>query len=294
VLGTNRPTSAMTSSFAVYGLLVVATVVYAAPFLWTILTALMTDQQILAYPPEWLPQPIVLDNFGRAMAAANFGRFFLNSAIVVGTVTALNLMLSSLTGYALARLNFPGRRVLFLVFLGALMVPGQVTMIPVYILMKHIPLLGGNDLLGSGGSGLLNTYPALIIPGVAGAFGIFLMRQFMQDLPEELEDAARVDGCSEFGIFWRIMLPQCVPALVALSIFTFIASWNDFLWPLIVTNTDEMKTVQLGLNVFLGYFQTQWNLMMAATVLISVPPIMVFVFGQKHFIKGIAFSGIKG
>jgi multiple sugar transport system permease protein len=290
----NKPASQVIRSVLLYGFLFGWTLIYVAPFIWTFLTSLMTDQQILAYPPEWLPKPIVIDNFTRAMATADFSRYFLNSAIVTSFTTLLNLVLSSLTGYTLARLNFPGRRFFFLLILGTLMVPGQVTMIAVYIVMKNIPLFGGNNLLGIGGTGWLNTYPALIIPGVASAFGIFMMRQFMKDLPQELEDAARVDGCTEFGIFWRIMLPQCIPALVALAIFTFMASWNDFLWPLIVTNSDEMKTVQLGLSVFRGYFHTQWNLLMAATFLISIPPILVFVLGQKHFVKGIAFSGIKG
>jgi multiple sugar transport system permease protein len=292
--GTARSFILVLKQVGLYGLLVGWTLIYVAPFLWTLLTAVMPDKQIYAFPPEWLPKAVVISNFSKAIAAANFGRYFLNSAIVTTTTTVLNLFLSSLTGYTLARLKFPGRRFFFLLILGTLMVPGQVTMIAVYIIMKNMPLFGGNNLLGQGGTGWLNSYPALIIPGVASAFGIFLMRQFMEDLPQELEDAARVDGCSEFGIFWRVMLPQCAPALTALAIFTFMASWNDFLWPLIVTNTDEMKTVQLGLSVFRGYFHTQWNLMMAATFLISLPPIIVFLLGQRHFVRGIVFSGLKG
>ncbi len=284
----------VTKKVGIYIVLIGFTLVYVAPFLWTLLTAVMPDEQINTFPPAWIPHAIMLDNFRRAISAANFGRYFLNSAIVTISTTILNLCLSSITGYTLARMKFPGKRFFFLLILGTLMVPGQVTMICIYIIMKHIPLFGGNNILGQGGTGWLNTYPALIVPGVASAFGVFLMRQFMQDLPQELEDAARVDGCSEFGIFWRIMLPQCVPALTTLTIFTFMTSWNDFLWPLIATNTDEMKTVQLGLSVFRGYFHTQWNLMMAVTLLISLPPIIVFLVGQRHFVRGIAFSGIKG
>ena len=277
-----------------YGFLSIWTFIMIAPFGWTVLTALKTESQTRAFPPQWIPNPVIMSNFSTALSSANFGRYFVNSVIVTGATVILCVFLSSLTGYALARLRFPGRQFFYFLMLGTLMVPGQVTMIPVYIIMKHIPLIGGNDILGQGGTGWLNTYPGLIIPGVASAFGIFLMRQFMQSLPAELEEAARIDGCSEFGIFWRIILPQCTPALIALGLFTFVASWNDFLWPLIVTNTDEMKTVQLGLGVFRGYFRIQWKLLMAAVVVISLPPIIVFVIGQRHFVKGVSFSGLKG
>jgi multiple sugar transport system permease protein len=175
-----------------------------------------------------------------------------------------------------------------------MMIPGQITMIPVFILLKRMPLFGGNNLFGSGGSGWLNTYWGLIIPGSAGAFGIFLLRQFFGTLPKDLDDAARIDGCSESGIYWRIALPLSKPALTTLGIFTFTGTWNEFLWPLLVTSKDSMKTLQIGLQVFQSQYVTKWDLLMAGTVMVTLPVIVVFILGQKYFTQGIATSGLKG
>lgn len=277
-----------------YAGLVVMTIIMGFPLYWMISTGLKTEAQAQAFPPELIPNPMILTNFADALARANFGRYVLNSMIVSVSSVALVLFLSSLAGYAFARIRFPGRNLLFGIVLSTMIIPGQVTMIPVFIMIARFPLLGGNDLMGVGGSGLLNTYPGLIIPQLSSAFAIFMMRQFMLSLPEELSDAARIDGASEFGIYWRIMLPLTTPALITLGLFTFTNTWNDFIWPLIVTNSESMRTVQLGLALFRGLRFTEQSLFMAATTLATLPVLILFLLGQRYFIKGVALSGIKG
>lgn len=187
---------------------------------------------------------------------------------------------SSLAAYAFARMQFRGRDILFLLYLGTLMIPGQVTIVPLFILMKYL--------------NWVDTYQALILPGSFTAFGTFLLRQFFLSIPFELEDAARIDGCSRFGMYWRIILPLSGPALATLAIFTFIQQWNNFLWPLIVTNSDSMKTLPLGIAMFQTQNGTQWHLMMAASAIAIVPTLILFIFAQKYFVKGITLSGMGG
>ncbi len=277
-----------------YVLVSIWTILMGFPIFWMVTTALKTERQANAYPPQWLPDPLVWQNFYNSMTVANFGRYFLNSAIVSLTTVVFVLFFSSLAGYTFARLRFPGRNLLFFIILSTMMVPSQVTMIPIFVMMSRFPGLGGNNLLGQGGAGLLNTFAALIIPQIAGAFYIFMMRQFMSTLPSELSDAARIDGASEFGIFWRIMLPLSGPALTTMGLFAFANSWNSFLWPLVVTNTESMRTVQLGLAVFRGIYFTQTTLFMAGTTIATLPVLLLFLFGQRYFVRGIALSGIKG
>ncbi len=264
------------------------------PFLWMLSTSLKPEPEIFRFPPAWLPHLWKWGNYREAMAAAPFGRYFLNTIIYAAAVTCSNLVLCSMAAYAFARLRFRGRSLLFILTLGTMMVPGQVTMVPVFILLKRWPLLGGNDLLGIGGHGLLNTYVGLVLPGAVGAFGIFLLRQFFMTLPRELEDAARIDGCSEAGIYWRIILPLSAPALATLGIFTFTAAWNEFLWPLLITSEDSMRTLQLGLQVFQTQYTTRWDLLMAGTVVVTIPVLLIFLAGQRYFTRGIALSGMKG
>jgi multiple sugar transport system permease protein len=264
------------------------------PFLWMISTSLKPEPEIFRFPPVWLPSAWKWDNYAKAMTAAPFGRYFLNTVIYAVGITASNLLFCSMAAYAFARLRFPGRNLLFILVLGTMMIPAQVTMVPVFIMLKRWPLLGGNDLLGVGGHGLLNTYTGLVLPGAVGAFGIFLLRQFFMTLPRELEDAARIDGCSEAGIYWRIILPLSKPAMATLGIFTFTAAWNEFLWPLLIMSKDSMKTLQVGLQVFQTQYTTTWDLLMAGTVVVTLPVLIIFLFGQRYFTRGIALSGIKG
>jgi multiple sugar transport system permease protein len=275
-------------------LLALGAVTMILPFLWMISTSLKPEPEIFRFPPVWLPQAWKWTNYRDAMQAAPFGRYFLNTIIYSLAVTASNLLLCSMAAYAFARLRFRGRDVLFILVLGTMMIPGQVTMVPVFVMLKRWPLVGGNDWLGMGGHGLLNSYPGLVLPAAVGAFGIFLLRQFFMTLPRELEDAARIDGCSEAGIYWRIILPLSKPALATLGIFTFTAAWNEFLWPLLITSKDSLRTLQLGLQVFQTQYTTRWDLLMAATVLITLPVLLLFLAGQRYFTRGIALSGMKG
>jgi multiple sugar transport system permease protein len=264
------------------------------PFVWMLSTSLKPPDQLFTVPPTWVPRTFVWDNYVKAMGAGNFGRYALNSLLLAVANMATNVGLSALAGYAFARLRFPGRSVLFVLVLATLMVPYQVTIIPQFVIIRHIPFFGGNDALGQGGIGWINSYWGLIVPGAVGAFGIFMLRQFFETLPRELEDAARIDGAGEFRIFWQIMLPLAMPAVATLAVFSFQAGWNAFLWPLLITTTDDMRTIQLGLTVFVQQYSTQWDQLMAATVVATVPIIAVFAIGQRLLVRGIAFTGLKG
>jgi multiple sugar transport system permease protein len=274
-------------------LLVVGAVAMLLPFVWMISTSVKPADQLFTVPPTWLPNPVRWDNYVKAMGAGNFGRYALNSLLLGVANLVTNVSLSALAGYAFARLRFPGRNALFVLVLATLMVPYQVTIIPLFVIVRHIPFFGGNDWLGQGGIGWINSYWGLIVPGAVGAFGIFMLRQFFQTLPVELEDAARIDGAGEFRIFWQIMLPLAMPAVATLAIFSFQAGWNAFLWPLLITTTDEMRTIQLGLTVFVQQYSTQWDQLMAATVVATMPVILVFGFGQRLLVRSIAFTGLK-
>ncbi len=284
----------LTRRLLIHLLLIGGSLVMLAPFLWMITTALKPDKDIYTWPPRILPSEYHFENFGLAMEQAPFAQYFLNSLILASFHVIFNVALCSMAGYGFARYQFRGRRPLFLLVLAKMMVPAQVTLIPVFVLMRMFPLAGDNDILGQGGTGFVNTYAGLVLPGAVTAFGIFLFRQFFLNLPVELEDAARIDGCSEFRIYWNIMLPLCKPAAVTLGIFSFEAGWNSFLWPLVITQSNEMRTIQLGLTVFRGENQTQWAFLMAGTTLAIIPMIIIFIVGQRYFIKGISTSGITG
>jgi multiple sugar transport system permease protein len=279
---------------ALHILLIAGALTMILPFLWMLSTSLKPEPEIFHFPPNWFPHLWKWANYSEAMNAAPFGRYFINTAIYATAITLSNLLLCSMAAYAFARLRFRGRSVLFILTLGTMMVPGQVTMVPVFILLKRWPFMGGNDWLGIGGHGLLNSYTGLILPGAVGAFGIFLLRQFFMTLPRDLEDAARIDGCSEIGIYWRIILPLSAPALATLGIFTFTAAWNEFLWPLLIMSKDSMKTLQIGLQVFQTQYTTRWDLLMAGTVVVTLPVLVIFLLGQRYFTRGIALSGMKG
>ncbi len=275
-------------------ILIAGAVAMLLPFVWMISTSLKPADQLFTVPPTWIPRPLHWDTYLKAMNAGSFGRYALNSLFLAVANMTTNVILAALAGYAFARLRFRGRNVLFVLVLATLMVPYQVTIIPLFVIIRHMPLFGGNDILGQGGIGWVNSYWGLIVPGAVGAFGIFMLRQFFQTLPVELEDAARIDGAGELRIFWQIMLPLAMPAVATLAIFSFQAGWNAFLWPLLITTTDDMRTIQLGLTVFVQQYSTQWDQLMAATVVATLPVIGVFAVGQKLLVRGIAFTGLKG
>jgi len=250
------------------------------PFIWMISTSLKEAGEVFAYPPKWIPDKLLFSNYVQAWNAVPFGRFFINSIIVSVCVTFGQVLTSSFAAYAFARLEFPGRDKLFLAYLATMMIPGQVTMIPVFILLKTI--------------GWIDTYYALILPGIFTAYGTFMLRQFFLTIPKDLEESATIDGCSKFGIYWRIILPLSKPALATLGTFVFLGAWNDFMWPLIVTNSMEMKTLPIGLASFQGLYTTDWSLLMAASVIVLAPVLLIYIFNQRFFTKGIVMSGIKG
>jgi multiple sugar transport system permease protein len=269
----------ITKSVIFHLLIYTAALATLAPFLWMVLTSFKNLGEILVYPPQWLPSKFEIENYLNAFRAAPFSRFYFNSIFVAVTVTLGQLVTCSLAAFAFARLKFWGRDVLFLLFLGTMMIPGQVTMIPSFMMLYWL--------------GWIDSYKALIVPGLASAFGTFLLRQFFLTIPRELEDAAYIDGCSRAGVLWRIIIPLAKPALATLAIFTFMGVFNDFLWALIVVNSEEMRTVQLGLAIFRDRYATEWDKLMAGSVAATMPILLVFFFAQKYFIRGITLSGLK-
>ena len=250
------------------------------PLAWMLVTSIETLAESRHFPPTIVPSGIHWENYPNALDSAPFGRFFANSLVVTLASVAGNLVFCSLAGYAFARLRFFGRDVIFIVLLATLMVPSQVTMIPTFLIVQHL--------------GLVNSLGALIAPNLVTPFGIFLLRQFFRTLPIDLEEAARIDGCSRLGVLFRVVLPLSMPALATLGIVTFLWTWNDFLWPLIAISSTDQSTVQLGLASFQGAHQTRWTLLMAGNVVALAPMLLVFVFAQRWFVQSIAATGVKG
>jgi multiple sugar transport system permease protein len=288
-----------------YCILAPLAILFVAPFAWLMSASLQPLGEIFQPPPHWIPHdPTIvgykqflnvghLTNAQQAQGSGDW-RWFANSAFIAISVTALQTFFSALCAYCFAKRQFPGRNAIFLLFLGTMMVPGQVTLIPNYLILQHIPFFGGNDWMGNGGSGWLDSYYGLIAPGVVSAFNIFLIRQYMLSIPDDLLDAARVDGAGEFRIFWSVVLPLCTPALAASAIFTFQYSWEDFLWPLIVMTSPEHYTAPVGLAFFVVQNRTSWTLLFAGSVIATIPMILVFIFFQRKFVQGIALTGVKG
>lgn len=277
----------------IYLLLIAGSIIFIAPFVWMVTSSLQDVSDMFSWPPNWIPRNPSFDNYVEFFRQERIGRYFFNSAFVAVTVTSIQLFTSSLAAYTFAKRQFPGRDFLFILTLGTMMIPGQVTLIPNYVILRHIPFFGGNDMLGTGGSGWLDSYWGLIVPQGASAFGIFLIRQYMKSIPDDLLDAARVDGATEFRIFAQIVMPLCRPALAALGIFTFTYVWDDFFWPLIIVSSEELRTLPLGLALFVVRNRTVWDLLMAGSVITTVPVLVIFLLFQRHFIRGIAVSGMK-
>ncbi len=264
-----------------YTLLSALGLLFALPFLWMLSSSLKVEADIWTYPPVWIPNPAVWSNYPEALDLMHFPRLLANTALITALTTVGLLLSCSWVVYGFARFRFPGRDTLFLLLLASMMLPAQVTMIPVFIMFREF--------------GWLNTFKPLIVPAFFGnAFFIFLLRQFFMTIPRDLDDAAKIDGCSYIGIWWRILLPLTKPALATVTIFAFIGTWNDFLWPLIYLNEEEKFTLMLGLATFRGLYSTQWAYLMAASVVVLLPCLTVFFLAQRHFIEGITFSGLQG
>lgn len=249
------------------------------PFIWTLLTSFKPDTDVVRYPPQLWPRSFTFQHYVDIWHRIPYARLFLNTVIFAGGVTLISLSFDSLTAYALARLEFPGRNVLFLAVLVTMMLPFQVTLIPLFSLLSHLDWI--------------NTYQGLIIPRATNAFGIFFLRQFFLSIPKDLEDAARADGASEFRIYWQVILPLSVPALLTLGLFHFMYNWNDLLWPLIVTTDTSMQTLPAGLALFMGEHVIEYGLLMAGSVLALLPMIIMFLMIQRKFVEGIATTGFK-
>ena len=250
----------------------------ATPLVWMLITSLSTLEETRRFPPQ-LPSSLHWHNYVQAWTDSPFGRWLINSTIVSTTCVISNLVLCSLAGYAFARLRFPGKRLLFLAILATLMVPFQVVMIPTLLIVKHL--------------GLVDTLPALIVPNLVTPFGIYLLRQFFVSLPFELEEAALIDGASRLRILRSVLLPLMGPPLSTLAVLTFLSVWNDFLWPLVVTSSPDVMTVQLGLTTFQSAHYTNWPVLMAGTLLSQLPVLLLFIVGQRFFVSSIATTGIK-
>lgn len=251
------------------------------PYVWMISTSLKDASEIFRYPPTWIPHTWNLQNYIDAFKAAPFGRYFFNSLSVAIAVTVGQLVSCSLAAFAFARMNFKGKNILFALFLSTTMISSEVTLVPSYLVLKELKWI--------------DTYKGLIIPFIANAFGVFMLRQQFMTIPRDLEDAAKLDGCSRLGFLWSVVLPLSKPTLAAQGLFSFMGNWNSYLWPLIVTTSTEMRTLQIGLRYFVSQEGgTQWGMYMAAAVFVSLPVVLLYFFIQKSFVEGLATTGLKG
>jgi len=263
-----------------YAALIAGLLLTVVPFVWMLSTSFKGNEGIATLPPRWIPRPGTLEHYRKLFAEVAFLRHFGNSLVVALGATVLSLIVNALAGYAFAKYRFPGRERLFALLLATMMVPGQVTMMPVFMLLKELHLL--------------NAYTGLILPGAASVFAIFLIKQFMETVPDELLEAARIDGCSEFAIFWRIVLPLSKPVLATVALFTFMGAWNEFLWALIVMLDEAKYTLPVALANLSGQYNTSWGLLMAGSVVVILPVLVIFLLLQKLYVRGITMSGLKG
>lgn len=264
-----------------YIFLIFMSIVAILPFIWMIRSSLMEAKQIFVMPPVWIPNPVRFDNYRRAMEIADFGRFFLNTIFIVFFVVTGTVLTSSAAAYAFSRIKWPGRDLVFGIIVSGMMLPYVVTLIPTFI--------GWNFV------NAIDTYFPLIVPAWlgGGAYNIFLLRQFFRTIPGDLDQAAKIDGASHWCIFFRILLPLSKPSLVVVALFSFMGAWNDFMGPLVYLNSEEKFTLSLGLMMFKGVYTAQWELIMAASTIVIIPVLIVFLFGQRYFIEGIALTGMK-
>jgi multiple sugar transport system permease protein len=263
-----------------YAVMAAGLVLVVIPFVWMVVSSFKPEAEVRAVPPTWWPETVTTANYSQLFTQLDFPTYFMNSAIVAVAVAVGNMVFCSMLGYALAKLDFPGKKALFIVVLGTLMVPGVVTFIPLFVLTTNM--------------GLTNTLPGMILPFLAGPFGVFLMRQFISSLPDELIQAARVDGAGELRIFFSVILPLCGPAVATLGVLTFLTSWNNFLWPLVVATSEDKFTLPVALALYaVGQNATKYGLLLAGSVVVVLPVLAVFLALQRHIMQGIAMTGIK-
>jgi multiple sugar transport system permease protein len=262
-----------------YPLLFLICFIGLLPFYWMVSCSFKTNDTMFLMPLRWFPDPINWNAYGEAWRAQDFTRYFLNSTFIAAAITLGNLLLGSLAGYSLSKFRYFGRGFLFILILSTMMLPLEVTMVPLFLIIKNF--------------GWPNTYEGLIVPFIVEGFGVFLMRQYLMSIPSELIEAARIDGASELRIYWGIVMPLCKPALAALGVFTFREAWDMYIWPLIIVTKDSLRTLPLGISLFMSSFGTAWDQLMAVAAIGTLPMVLLFFFLQRSFIKGIAISGLK-
>lgn len=264
----------------IYLMLIVVTVTMLFPFLWMLSTSIKLDKDIFVFPMQWIPDNPQWSNYRDIWTRIPLMTFIKNTAKITLTVTALQLLTSSFAAYAFSKLHFKGRDILFMAYIATIAIPWQAYMVPQFIMMRSL--------------GLNNTHLAIILLQAFSAFGVFMMRQFYQGIPDSLIEAARIDGMNDYQIYARIMLPLSKPAISTLTIFTFVTTWNDFLGPLLYLTRDELKTIQIGLRMFITQYSAEYGLIMAASVVVLIPVLIVFLSLQKYFVQGVAATGVKG
>ena len=267
--------------FSGYLLIILGAISMLAPFIWMLCVSFMTEAQIFSYPPNFIPQPFITDNYIHIFEKLPITRFFINSLFVALLTTIFQVLFSAMAGYAFARSKFKYKDFIFFIFLVTMMIPPQVNIVPLFFLMRELHWI--------------DTYQALIVPGIFGGFGVFLMRQWFKNMSHEIEEAAKIDGCNIFEIFFKIALPLSIPAVVTLGLFTFITTWNSFMWPLIVTNSPDITTLPVALAQFKGSFREtiMWGDLTACSVILSLPVILIYLAGKKYFINDMLSGGIK-
>lgn len=267
--------------FSGYLLIILGAISMLAPFIWMLCVSFMTEAQIFSYPPNFIPHPFITDNYIHIFEKLPITRFFINSLLVALLTTVFQVLFSAMAGYAFARSKFKYKDFVFFIFLVTMMIPPQVNIVPLFFLMRELHWI--------------DTYQALIVPGVFGGFGVFLMRQWFKNMSHEIEEAAKIDGCNIFEIFFKIALPLSIPAIVTLGLFTFITTWNSFMWPLIVTNSQDITTLPVALAQFKGSFREtiMWGDLTACSVILSLPVILIYLAGKKYFINDMLSGGIK-
>ncbi len=267
-----------------YVILIGATLMMVVPFIWMVTTSLKPSGSEFSYPPQLLPTSFDFSNYTDLFTLVPFGKYFLNTILVTFFTVSGQVIVCAMAAYGFSRLHFMGRDTIFLLYLATMMIPFQITLIPLFLIVF--------------GLGWINTYQGLIIPGISSVFGIFLLRQSFQGIPQDYHDAARIDGATEWVIFTRIFLPLTGPALTTLAVFAFMGTWTDLLWPLLIARSQEMRTLELGLAYFnantTAFRQTNWPMVMAAAVVVMLPVLIVYIFAQRYFVAGISLSGIKG
>ena len=251
------------------------------PFLWMILTSMMQNSQIFSFPPTFIPKPLILDNYEKVLGNMPILKYFYNSMFVAVVTTIGQVIIASMAGFAFAKMKFRFKEPLFVIILLTMMIPPQVNIVPLFFIMRELHMI--------------NTFGALILPGLFGGFGIFLMRQWFKSMPDELIDASKIDGCNYFEMFFKIAFPLSLPAIMTLAVFTFITMWNSFMWPLIVTNSDTIRTLPVAIAGLKGSYREtiEWGQLMACAVITTIPVILIFLAGQKYFINGIMQTGSK-